>query len=257
MQWLFDKHLEQFLFLRKVRDQYVQNWEDMRKVLELSQKTDLFEQKALKLPKDEGYQIINWLKDNLGLKIDPEESMISKTLSKRIYNFVLRSISTEQADLSIEQRGNLAYTKWRNIIFEIVSQIPSLNKVIGKFPNKPPRAVLDILSKQLAPILEPLLGEVWKKQNPIVSGKPGLNLLSILQPDKHEGSSHVVFVFDQIIKTISQQMYKLMLETLQHKNFLSKMKEKYSQLDTNTDSGINKIDMLHGLVSRLTDILRK
>ena len=258
MQWLFDKHLEHFIFLKSCRDRYVQDWEDMRKILELSQKTDQFEQRALRLPKDEEYQIINWLRNNLGLKIDPEEeSMVSNTLSKRIYNYVLRVVNEEQDDLPIEQLGNLAYTRWRNILFEIVSQIPSLDKVIGKFSDKPPRAVLDILARKLAPTLEPIMGEIWKKQNPILSGTPGLNLLSILRPDKHENNQKIVSIFKEIIEIISQQMYKLLLETLQQKNFLTKMKEEYSQLETNTDSGVNKVNMLHGLVARLTDILQQ
>ena len=257
MQWLFDKHLEHFGFLKSCRDQYVKEWENMRKILHLSQKTDRFEKTALFLPKDENYQIAHWLNDNLNLKIDPKESVSSKILAGLIYDHIQNSVSETRTDLSIEQIGNVAYTQWRSILYEIVSQISSLDEAIPVFEDKPPRAVWDILVRKLTPILKPIMGQVWIKQNPILSGTPELNLLSVLRPDRHESSQRIISIYNQIIETISRQMYKLLLETLQQKSFVAKMKEKYSQLETTAESGLNRADMLKSQVTRLADILQK
>ena len=35
----------------------------------------------------------------------------------------------ENPELSVEQCGNQAYTKWRNLLYEVVGQIPALNKI--------------------------------------------------------------------------------------------------------------------------------
>ncbi|MBT4290730.1 MAG: cyclic nucleotide-binding domain-containing protein [Deltaproteobacteria bacterium] len=257
MQWLFDKQIEQFVFLKEMRDQFVQQWLEMKKVLELSQKTNQFEQKALRLPREEGFQISAWLKDNLGLNIDQNEAMISNQLSKRIYNFVLRSTSSDKPDLSIEQCGNLAYTKWRNILFEIVGQISSLNKIVRALPNNPPVPAFDRLAKKLTPILSHILEDTWKKQNPILSGNPGLNILSILHPDKHNNSQDIIKLYQSIFEIVSEQSYQLLLEVKQQKTFLETMKDKYSQLDTTSASEVSKIDMIHGLVTRLVAQLKK
>lgn len=257
MQWLFDKQIEQFMFLKEIRDQCVQQWTELKKMLELSQKTNQFEQKSLRLPREEGFQISAWLKDNLGLNVDQNEALISNQLAKRIYNYVLRATSSDKPELSIEQCGNLAYTKWRNILFDIVGQISSLNKIVKALPENPPAPVFDRLVKKLTPVLSEIMADIWTKQNPILSGNPTLNILSVLHPDKHNSSEDIINLYQSIFRIVSEQSYELLLEVKQQKTFLESMKEKYSQLDTSAASDVNKIDMIHGLVTRLVTQLKK
>ena len=191
------------------------------------------------------------------MSVDQNEALISSQLAKRIYNFVLRATSSDKPELSIEQCGNLAYTKWRNILFEIVGQISSLNKIVRALPNNPPVPAFDRLAKKLTPILSHILEDTWKKQNPILSGNPGLNILSILHPDKHNNSQDIIKLYQSIFEIVSEQSYQLLLEVKQQKTFLETMKDKYSQLDTTSASEVSKIDMIHGLVTRLVAQLKK
>ncbi len=211
----------------------------------------------MRLPREEGFQISAWLKDNLGLNVDQTEALISNQLAKRIYNYVLRATSSDKPELSIEQCGNLAYTKWRNILFDIVGQISSLNKIVKALPENPPAPVFDRLVKKLTPVLSEIMADIWTKQNPILSGNPTLNILSVLHPDKHNSSEDIINLYQSIFRIVSEQSYELLLEVKQQKTFLESMKEKYSQLDTSAASDVNKIDMIHGLVTRLVTQLKK
>ena len=257
MQWLLDKHIDFLLDLQKQRDEVVEEWTDIRDGISRSEKIAVFEQKALKLPKTDYNRISSWLNSTLGLKLESEEIMPSNKLSKRIYNFFLHSATVDFPELSIEQRGNQAYTKWRNLLFELTDQIPALNKVVSKLPGEDPVPVLDVLAKQLGPIVSAYIKETWEKQNPITSGKPNLNLMQILHPDKHESTEDCVRLYKEIVTIFSKSIFDLILEVKRHKETLKALYEQRAQTDAGATSKSESMDMRQETIKNLTKLLEK
>ncbi len=257
MQWLIDKHIELLLYLQSCRDEIVEEWKEIRDGIVRSQKIAAFEQKALKLPKADYDRIIGWLSSSLGIKFEPNEVFVSSKISKRIYNFFLHSATITDPELSVEQRGNQAYTKWRNLLFELVDQIPALNKVVTDIPVNEARPVLDILTKHLTPLLSPILKETWKKQNPITSGTPHLNMLAILHPDKHPSTEEPVRLFNDIKNIFAKNIYQLVLEIKQHKQTLNDLFEYRSKSDVSIVSSAEHVDMRQESIKNLIKLLEE
>lgn len=257
MQWFTDKCLEQFTFFVGCRDRIVNEWTEIRNNLIRSNKIELFEKKSLKLPKDDLHRIISWLNRTLNLSLDPATDIVSSQLSKKIYNAYLHSIKTENPGLSVEQCGNQAYTKWRNLLYDTVGQIPALNKIVKKLPGRASRPAINILSKQLTPLLSPLMKDTWEKRNPITSGTPSLNLLSILHPDKHASSFDVIQLFEKIITVFSSNTEILIEEIKSHKAILSQLYEQQSSVDISATEGTSQVDIIKESSLQLVASLEK
>ncbi|MBU2645907.1 hypothetical protein KKI24_14455 [bacterium] len=257
MQWFTDKCLEQFSYLVSCRDQVVNEWTEIRNSLIRSNKIELFEKRALKLPKDDLDRIVSWLNRTLNIAIDPSVEIVSSQLSKKIYNAYLHSTKTENPELSIEQCGNQAYTKWRSLLFEIVGQIPVLNKIVKKFPGRATRPAINILAKQLTPLLSPLMKDTWEKRNPITSGTPSLNLLSVLHPDKHGSSFEVIQLFEKIIAVFSSNTKILIQEIKDHKETLRQLYDQQSNVDISATQGSIQVDIRKESSLQLVASLKK
>ncbi|MCP4751541.1 MAG: cyclic nucleotide-binding domain-containing protein [Proteobacteria bacterium] len=257
MQWLIDETIEQFLYLMSCRDRIVKEWGEIRKGLIRSEKIAKFEKKALKLPKTDHYNIINWLNNSYAMGLDPAKPLTSNQISKKIYNFFLRSTTEANPELSVEQCGNQAYTKWRNLLYEVVGQIPALNKVVSNFPRKAVRPVLNILAKQLTPLLSPFMKDIWEKRNPLTSGAPNLNLLPVLHPDKHESCKVAVELFENIMTVFSKNTQQLFVEIEEHKDTLYQLNEQQANIDTSAGQGGDQVDIRKESAQQLVSLLQE
>ncbi len=255
MQWLIDKNIEFLVHLQSKRDEIVDEWTEIKDGIVRSEKIAIFEKKALKLPKNDYNRIISWLNSTLGMKLDPGEILPSNKLSKRIYNFFLHTATVDNPEMTIEQRGNQAYTRWRNLLFELTDQIPALNKVVSKLPGTEPQPVLDILAKQLTPFVAQHIKDTWEKQNPITSGNPNLNLLPIIHPDKHESPEDCIRLYKEIQDIFAKITFKLVMEIDRQKDTLSSLLEKRSQSDITTNVKSDHVDMRQESVKNLTKLL--
>lgn len=257
MQWLIEKQFDLLVELQAKRDEVVDEWTEIRDGISRSEKIAVFEQKALKLPKTDYDRISSWLNSTLGLKLESEEVMPSNKLSKRIYNFFLHSATVDYPELSIEQRGNQAYTKWRNLLFELTDQIPALNKVVSKLPGEDPTPTLDLLTKKLTPHVASFMKETWEKQNPITSGKPNLNLVPIVHPDKHESTEDSIKLFKEILEIISKTNFDLVKEIKSHRDTLRALFDQRAQTETSGVSKADAVDMRQQTIKNLTSLLDK
>jgi CRP-like cAMP-binding protein len=255
MQWYIDKCIDFLLDLQTKRDVVVDEWTEIRNGIHRSEKIAVFEQKALKLPTTDYQRIAGWLNSTLGLKLDANEILVSNKLSKRIYNFFLHSATVDFPEMSIEQRGNQAYTRWRNLLFELTEQIPVLNKVVSKLPGDDPRPVLDMLAEQLTPHVSEFIKERWEKQNPITSGKPNLNLLPILHPDNHESPEDSNRLFLQILDVFSINIFQLVQEIKKHKETLRTLFDQRSQADSGSGVSTEYADMRQESIKNLLKLL--
>ena len=257
MQWLVNRSFDQLNQQVQHRDHLVQEWTAIRNGIVRSEKIAMFEKKPLKLPKNDHERIISWLNTSFKMKLDPATSKVTSQISTQIYNFFLHTATEEFPGLSIEQRGNQAYTKWRNLLFEIVDQIPALNKVVKSKPGTNPKPSLSELANQLTPLLSPLLKDVWEKRNPITSGTPSLNLLSILHPDKHENSAKAVVLFNNIMSLIAKSLKQLTDEIRQHQATLNKLVEQRDYSEGASADADMQVDMRQESIQQLTEILDK
>lgn len=244
MQWMVDRTIEQFLYFLSHRDRIIEECQELKNSIIRSKKIEKFEQRPLKLPKDDLYKIINWLNSNLNMKLDPASKIVSNQLSKKIYNFYVHSVSQEFPEYSVEQSGNQAYTKWRNLLMEIVDQVPALNKLVGPLPGRDTRPVFNILVKQLTPLISPVIKETWERQNPITSGKPGLNLMSILHPEKHESISLAIILYEKILTVLTKNTRNLIIEIQAHQKTLSELIDEHSGDDAASEKGGKQVDII-------------
>ncbi len=255
MQWFIDNHISYLLDLLEKRDAAVDEWTEIKNGILRSEKIAIFEQKALKLAKTDYQRIVGWLGSTIGLKLDPNEILVSNKLSKRIYNFFLRLATKDFPEMSIEQRGNQAYTRWRNLLFELTDQIPVLNKVVSKLPGDEPRPVLDILAEQLTPLVSEFIKERWQKQNPITSGKPYLNLLPILHPDNHESTEVANKLFLEILDVFASNSMQLVQEIKKHRETLKLLTDQRAQSDSGSGGSAEYADMRQESIRNLLQLL--
>jgi len=256
MQWLLDRTIEQFLDFLSHRDRIIDECQELKNSIIRSKKIEKFEQRPLKLPKDDLYKIINWLNSHLNMKLDPSSNIVSNQLSKKIYNFYVLSVKKEFPGYSVEQCGNQAYTKWRNLLMEIVDQVPALNKLVGVLPGRETRPVFNILVKQLTPLISPVIKEIWEKQNPITSGKPGLNLMSILHPEKHESIGYAIILYEKILGVLSKNTRNLIIEIEAHQKTLSELIDEHSGDDATSDKGGKQVDIILESAQQLVNNLK-
>jgi hypothetical protein len=258
IQWFIDKSLEQFVYLAGCRDRVVAEWQEIQNAMIRSSKIEAFEKKPIKLPQDDLTRIFPLLNSRLNMGLEPDRIMVSNQLSRKIYNAFLHKIKSESPELSVEQCGNQAYTQWRNLLFEIVGQIPALNRVVPKLPGKAPRSALNTLATQLTPVLSPLMPGIWDKRNPITSGTPNLNLLQELHPAKHKTPAEAIDIFQTIVKVIAGNTRRLLDEIIENKNTLAALYDLQSGTDTSGGSQTVQVDILqesvHQLIKRLKGI---
>ena len=254
MQWLLNKQIGTLQALQEARDQIVDQWREIQNAIIMSKKIEAFEQKPYKLPKNEQKDLINWLNGNLGMKLNPAEPIPLNRLSKTIYNFILHQVGKEHPEISIEQRGNQAYTKWRNILLDVVSEIRSLDRVIKIPTGKPPRPVWNILVKQLTPILSPFFKNTWIENNPLTSGEPSLNILSVFHPDKIE-CVNAIRAYENTMESIGNNIVTLIQEIRSHRSFLAEISQERDSKDMGSTTGSFHEEMINESIQNLTRVL--
>ena len=254
MQWLINKQIDTLQALQDARDQIIDQWSEIHHAIIMSKKIEAFEKKPYKLPKNEQIELINWLNGNLGMKLNPTEPIPLNRLSKTIYNFILHQVGKEHPDISIEQRGNQAYTKWRNLLLDVVSEIRSLDRVVKTQTGKSPRPVWNILVKQLTPTLSPLLKNAWIEHNPLTSGEPNLNILSVFHPDKIE-CGNAIRDYETIIEILGNNVVALIQEVRSHRSFLEKINKERGSKDTGATTGSFHEEMIDASIQNLTSVL--
>ena len=254
MQWLINKQIGTLRTLEVVRDQIVDQWREIQHAITMSKKVEAFEKKPYKLPKSEQMELVNWLNGNLGMNLNPAESIPLNRLSKTIYNFLLHQVGKEHPEISIEQRGNQAYTKWRNLLLDVVSEIRSLDRVVKTQTGKPPRPVWNVLVKQLTPILSPLFKNTWVENNPLTSGEPSLNILSAFHPDKID-CANAVRDYETIMEILGNNIIALILEIRSHRSFLEEINQERDSKDMGSTAGSFHEEMISKSIKNLASVL--
>lgn len=255
MQWLYDKLCDLFKFLLEKRNHYYDECTKIHRVIDLSQKIDHFEQKQLRLPKVERMQLINWLNRTLGMKVTDEQASVSSSLAKQIYNFILKNVSAKESGLSMEECGNVAYTRWRKLLFEVVGQLPSLNKVVTKSDHKEAIQFYDILSKEITPILSPALGKNWELHNPFIDNDTQMDFSKLLHPDIHKSTEASTRVFESIIEVMSQQIQNVFLDIKESDTYLKTLRLEHSQEEMYASTDNQNINVINESVKLLENVL--
>ncbi len=114
---------------------------------------------------------------------------------------------------------------------------------------------MDILAEHLAPLVLEHIKEVWQKQNPITSGKPNLNLLPILHPDKHESTEESTRLFVDILDVFSKNIFQLVMEIKKQRETLTMLQDQRSQADVTSSGKAEYMDMRQESVRNLLQLL--
>jgi len=120
MQWLIDKNLSNILNLLPRRDLIFENWLHTHKAVELERRVKAFETKNVKITAAQWESIVYFLRNVVGLLVYDDKPIPSHILSKKIYNHLLEQMKQDFSDMSVQDLGNKAYTKWRIILSEII-----------------------------------------------------------------------------------------------------------------------------------------
>jgi hypothetical protein len=99
--------------------------------------------------------------------------------------------------------------------------------------------------------------ETWEKRNPITSGTPKLNVLSILHPDKHESSQKAIEIFESIHRIFSKNVFHLLVEINQHQETLKELNELRSKTDTGVMQSTEQINIMEESIQHLIKMLKE
>ena len=109
MQWLVNQYLSHFLLSLEERDIIAQKLAEVEKIANIEKKVQEFETNKFSLHLEQQKSIAKLLKHSLGMQIDVNTVIHSEQLAKKIYNFLLRRMSTDYPSMAVEERSNKAY----------------------------------------------------------------------------------------------------------------------------------------------------
>ncbi|MDH5560005.1 MAG: hypothetical protein OEY59_04030, partial [Deltaproteobacteria bacterium] len=161
MQWLINKLIEHIGILLDQRNNLYENLHKLEKTLNLEKKVKAFETTQTSISQVQYIRISELLKSMLGLELAAENQLASNQISKKIYNHILIQMKQVNPDLTIEERGNKTYTKWRYVLSEIINTVEQIN--IRKDRDQDvPKPAFEIIQNELNQILEGASLEVAK-----------------------------------------------------------------------------------------------
>lgn len=120
LQWLTDKMLAFLGELMIERDQHYEKWSKAETVRDLEKRVQDFENRPNELSVSQAKALIQYLRETLAIKVGPAEGLVSASLAKQVYNQLLRRIKTENPQLTLDEVGNQAYTRFRLHLTEMV-----------------------------------------------------------------------------------------------------------------------------------------
>jgi len=120
LQWMTDKFLNSIVLLSQERAEYFESWSKAELFRDLEARVQQFENKGLQIAGVFREAILKYLGEALGMTTEQVETTNSVTLSKQVYNHILRTLKTQNPDLSIDEIGNQAYTQFRLHLTQMV-----------------------------------------------------------------------------------------------------------------------------------------
>jgi len=120
LQWVVDHLNRSIVGLVKERGESFGTWSKAELFRDLEQRVRQFENKGVQVSGKFREAIFRHLNETLGMKTDDIETNNSVTLSKQVYNFLLRRIKTNNPSMNIDEVGNQAYTQFRLNLTQMV-----------------------------------------------------------------------------------------------------------------------------------------
>lgn len=180
MQWWVNKHIIHLNEIIGKRDSIFDKVYEVEQVIRLEAKVKEFEETAVDLNRKETIMVAKFLRNIIQMKIDPKVSFNSDQLSKKMYNHILKQMGQEYPNLPVEERSNKAYTKWRYVLSDLVSTIDRARAVSGEREDMSSRPVYEIISNEVAAIIETYLGNKGEEYIQLTTENPQFDLTSLM-----------------------------------------------------------------------------
>lgn len=168
IQWLMAQHLSHLGLIEQERDLLFDRYARISEVVVTEKKVQEFESNKAVVSEQNYSKIRVLVMETLGLDMGRNPRLSSELLSKQIYNRVLEQTKKGFPGLTIEEQGNKAYTLWRYLQSQIVSEV--YIKAAGKqIKLEAPKSVFELIGLEI---------EKRLKKKAIRNDDEALNMLS-------------------------------------------------------------------------------
>ena len=209
MQWLIDKYLFNIMTLLPQRDLIYENWLHTHKAVELEKRVKAFENTRVKISVSHWESMVYFLRNVVGLLVYNDKPVPSHILSKKIYNHVLDQTKRDFSQISVQELGNKAYTKWRIILSEIIRIIEE-----SEFQQSISMAspVLEIIEAEIQTLLHSFSLQKYEKFVRLDQNLLTIYIGRILATDE-DTDQDPILVF-QLMQSILETYFRLLIEEI-------------------------------------------
>jgi hypothetical protein len=187
--WLIAQHLSHLVVMEQLRDLFFERYARISEVVVTEKKVREFESNKSIVSEKDFNKIKLLVMEAVGLNLGKNPRLSSELLSKHIYNRLLEQTKKGFPSLKIEEQGNKAYTLWRFLQSQIVTEV-FIKDSVEKIKLEPPKSVFELIGMVVEKDMKK--AEIWKDGEGLdmLTSPPEINLKLILQnatemmPDK-------------------------------------------------------------------------
>lgn len=223
IQWLLDRslqHIQQAIQRQIWLYQQIEEWIQLQQI---KSRLETFESTTVDLTEAQEQLLQDGLKQNLGMVLPKTEKINSQVLSKQIYEEVMKQTQVLFSQMKPEEQSNKAYTRWRQILEELMRLIEQASDTISESIAEP-KPALEVLSLELQQLAASSSIEHWQRCDQISHLIPRI-LLSSLITEEFEINDKKIF-FNQLLQKTNQRLYSLLNELGVYEAQLSELKTK-------------------------------
>lgn len=252
LQWMINKYLESLSLISELRDTLLKKYSQVVEVVVIEKKVHEFESNKNKIPPAKYNRILKLVYEILGTTLERRESISSETLSKQIYNEILKQTKRDYPKINPEGQGNKAYTLWRFVQSEIISKVFA-DEFSEKVKIKPPKSVFLQIREQIDELLKEKNFTIEEGALEFTEGSGSIELQGFLKTDRdlliHESLNLVV----SILQILEQQLHTITEETT---NYRSRLKQ-ISSIQTEFDVNEIQSQFIIEAITKLQDLLKE
>ncbi len=251
MQWLVTQHVEQLVWWVEQRDLLFQRRIELEEVVRIETKISALEKTHERLDRAQHARVAELLLHRFAIKVDPERPLYWDQLARKIYHSLITQINRNNPDMSMDERGNKAYTEWRYVLSEVVNLTESLDGTVQKTPE-PPTVVFEVIVLQLRALSSTYLENHSYDYSGLLEEAPSLKVAEAFSETLIEDPIRTITFFQQILRIFTSHLQQVTKDT----HILRVEVATLNQQRPQVDSEEGRTALLREQVNKLVHLLR-
>jgi len=251
LQWLDTKYLVHVNEWIEQRDIILQSKLELEQIIRVEKKIQVLESTKSSLKPPQYQQVCEFLKNRFSLEFDPSPSLFLNQLVRKIYNQLITQINQDHPELSLEERGNIAYTHWRFVLSKMVYFLEDLDRHSAYEGEEFPLPIFEIMANQFGKLDYTLLGRRRKVDAALVDAHPLVKLATKIPGEALSQPEIVINYFQKRLQILTTHMHRLIQETHHYSLQLAQL----NQQRPNFESEEVTLELIQKNIQKLISIL--